>query len=121
MPTKRQPGTDFVRSDIRRAMLKVHILWRAANGEANPYSLTKEFGGDKVISSFFADKKELRNDVYNAVRSLEKAGLLVSSRRIENGRLKQYYAITEGGEKVLDSSVKEFLRGSKGVAALFLK
>ena len=100
-------------------MLKVHILWRMNKSSINAYSLVKEFSSDSLASSFFRDRHELRDYVYNAIKSLEKDGLLVSSQRIENGRLKQYYKLTKEGEIVLRSSVKEFLKGSEGVSALF--
>lgn len=110
---------NFVRDDVRRTLLKVHLLWRLGKSSANPYSLVKEFGGDQLIYSFFRSKRELRDDVYNAIRSLEKAKLVTSVPKEENGRLKQYYSVTKEGEKVLNSSIVEFIKGSAAISSLF--
>ncbi len=110
---------NFIKSDLRRTMLKVHILLRARDERINPYSLVKEFSGDKLFSSFFKSAAELRDDTYNCIRSLEKAGLLTSSRKIEKGRLKLYYSTTGMGNKVLKTSIEEFHKGISQISRLF--
>ena len=117
--SKEQPEQNFVRDDIRRTLLKVHLLWRLNKSTANAYSLVKEFSEDKLISSFFSGRRELRDDVYNGLKSLEKAGLVTSSPKIENNKLKQYYSVTPEGEKILKSSLNEFIKGSGAIQALF--
>lgn len=109
----------FIKSDLRRTMLKVHILLKAREERINPYSLVKEFLGDKPFSSFFKGAVELRDDTYNCIRSLEKAGLLKSSRKIEKGRLKLYYSTTSTGNKVLKTSMEEFHKGVFQISRLF--
>ena len=116
---KTEDEDNFVKSDVRKTMLKIHVLWRLTKSETNVYSIFKEIASDKFSASFFSDKRELRDSLYNSVRSLEKSGLVVSSSRVENGRLKQYYRITDKGERVLKSSILEFQKGAKEIKNLF--
>ena len=117
--TKDQEEENFVKSDVRRTMLKIHILWRLTKSSTNAYSILKEFSDDKFAVSFFPNSKVLRDDVYNVLKSLEKSEFVVSSPKVENGRLKQYFQITEKGERVLKSSTREFHKAANDLETLF--
>ena len=117
-----EPEKDnFARNEVRRTMLKIHILWRLTKSEVNAYSMLKEISEDNFAVSFFTDKRELRDDIYNSLKSLEKSELVVSSPKVEKGRLKQYYQITEKGRQALKSSFIEFQKGVKHLQALSRK
>ncbi|MCL5782791.1 MAG: PadR family transcriptional regulator [Candidatus Thermoplasmatota archaeon] len=116
---KTEDEDNFVKSEMRKTMLKIHVLWRLTRSETNAYTILKEISGDKFAAGFYSDERELRDSLYNSMRSLERSGLVVSSPRVENGRLKQYYQITEKGERVLKSSVLELQKGVKDIEGLF--
>jgi DNA-binding PadR family transcriptional regulator len=108
----------FLNKDMRNTMLKVFILRRLKKSEANSYALMKEFMARRRFIGKLKVLSEVKNEIYNTIKSLEKSKYIKSSHRIENGRLKNYYTLTAEGKKVLESAKKIFQRNIKEISSL---
>ena len=104
---------NFLNKDMKKTLLKIHILHRIKRSKVNSYSLLKEISSNSHSGRFFKNKAEIKNEVYNTINSLEKSGYIESSRKVESGRLKNFYAPTEKGTEVLKSAKVIFLKNMK--------
>jgi DNA-binding PadR family transcriptional regulator len=110
---------NFFDNEMKSTMLKVRILRRMGKSEVNSYALLKEFTKSGKFSSFFGTSENMKNEVYNTIKSLEKSKYIKSSQKIENGRLKNYYTLTGKGKLVLKSTKHLFQKHLKNLALLF--
>lgn len=110
---------NFFTQDIRKAMLKVRLLSRIKKSRVNAYMLLKEISSRPIASRLFKDSSELKNTVYNTLNSLERSGYIKSTKKVEKGRTKYYYAVTAKGNAVLSSARTAFKRHAKEISALF--
>lgn len=108
---------NFLNKDMKKTMLKMYILHKLGNSKVNSYTLLKEIA-ERRSGGFFDSKKEIKNEIYNTINSLENSGYLKSTQKIENGRLKNYYALSAKGKKVLDSSRRMFKKHVSALAAI---
>lgn len=101
-------GADFMPMEAKRIILKIRILGRLKlGGRAYSYALIKEF--DKMgFSKFYGPT--LKNDIYNTLRTLDKAGYIKLSSKAERGKVKNYYTITKRGETALKSVGRMMIR-----------
>lgn len=97
---------NFFNDDMRRTMLRFRILSRVSRSQINPYALLKELTANPRFAKRFGSNLVIRNEVYNALKSLENAGYLKATleKPNGNGRVKNYYAITKEGKDVLKSA-----------------
>ena len=110
-------GVDFMPMEAKRIILKIRILGRLKQrGRTYSYALIKEFER-RGFSKFYGPT--LKNDMYNALRTLEKAGYIKPSSRAEGGKVKIYYTITERGEKALKSVGRMMMQTVKQAGRLF--
>ncbi len=92
---------NFLDKDMRNSMLKMFVLRRVGRERINSYTLLKEFKKRKRFSRHPASSADAKNEVYNTINSLEKSGYIKSSQKVDNGRLKNYYALTKKGKTVM--------------------
>jgi DNA-binding PadR family transcriptional regulator len=70
--------------------------------ETYSYALFKELERRKgFISHLKEHGMDVKSDIYNTVKALEKSGYIKVDVRVEGGRLKKYYSITKSGRGVL--------------------
>jgi DNA-binding PadR family transcriptional regulator len=112
-------GGNFLHGDMRRTMLKVRILRRIKKSSLNAYGILKEMSVNKRTFKFFKNKEEMKNDIYNTIKSLEKSGFIKSSQKTENGRIKQYYKVTAKGDEAMRSAKKVFMENLKKLSSIF--
>ena len=107
MDAKDNFGGAFFNRGVQSLALKLVLLKRIGQGEVYSYALLKEL--DKR-GGFFKHLRHhgmnVKNDVYNTVKALEKSGYIRMKARIEGGRLKKYYSITMSGRRVLMQTTK---------------
>lgn len=102
-------------------MLKIFILRRISRSSVNSYTIFKEFSARKSFVRVSRTTGDMKNEIYNAIKSLEKSGYIKSSQKIENGRLKNYYGLAPKGSKVLKASGRIFRRHLRELAAIMKK
>ncbi|MDE1823198.1 MAG: helix-turn-helix transcriptional regulator [Candidatus Micrarchaeota archaeon] len=101
--------------EMRRTLLKLIILTKASRSRLYPYSLIKKLISEKM---FYSDDTEIKNDVYNAVSTLEHFGLIKMSERTGKGRNKTYYSITKKGRDALKTAMRMRLKMRKYTESL---
>lgn len=109
---------NFLNKDMKKVMLKIRILRRIGRERVNSYALLNEFGKSRHLSRLFADKDEMKNEIYNTIKSLENSNYIESAKRTENGRQKNYYTLTKKGSGLLKSAKAIFRRHIAELAAL---
>ncbi len=105
---------------MKNTMLKMYILRSIGKSSINSYTLLKEFKARRRFVKSFRNPAEIKNEVYNTIKSFEKSGYITSSQKIENGRLKNYYTLTSKGRTVLKSA-REIFQKHIGELNLLLK
>lgn len=99
-------------------MLKMFILRRIKNNKINSYALLKEVQGRALRGRFLYNKSEIKSEMYNTIKSLENSNYIKASRKMENGRSKNYYTLTEDGKNVLEKARKTFMQSIKEMASI---
>lgn len=112
------PEKNFIRREMRSTMIKLFVLRRIGRSEMNSYTLMKEITENRRASGFFYNESSIKNEIYNTINSLQKSGYLKSSQKIENGRLKNYYALTANGRELLKSARSIFEKNIKEMGSL---
>lgn len=102
-------GNPYMTKDLARIILKLVVLRRIAQKEVYSYALIKEFDQPKISHFLKKHGSGVKNDIYNTVKALEKSGYINVKAKIESGRLKKYYSITEQGKRALRESKVLFL------------
>ena len=111
---------NFIGKEMKKTMLKIFLLRRIAKTKTNSYTLLKEMS-KRFSSRFFDSKEQIKNEIYNTINSLEKSGYIKSSKRVENGRAKNYYVLTLSGKHVVLSARMLFRKHLKALDALMNK
>jgi DNA-binding PadR family transcriptional regulator len=83
---------DVVR-DFRRGAVRLHVLHHAAEGEVSGAWMSEELAHHGYRIS--------PGTLYPLLHDLEEHGLLVSSQRVEGGRVLRFYTATELGRNTL--------------------
>ncbi len=98
-----------------KGSLPALILQNLSGGSNHGYSIAQDI---KKSSKGVLDFKE--GTLYPALHGLEAKGLITSAVRLENGRERRYYKLTENGRKTLAKERQEWLAVS-GAINLILK
>ena len=109
-------GENFLGREIGRTVLRLRILYRVKREKMYTYALLKEFD---EIPFFKLLGDDLKNDVYNAINSLQQGGYIRVSTKLEGGRMKKYYTITKKGDGVLKSAFKVRKQAVNELSKLF--
>ena len=111
------PATDFMPMEAKRVILKIRMLGMIKHeGEIYSYALVKKFT-DTGFAAFYGPT--LKNDVYNAMRVLEKTGYIRMHSKVEKGKVKNYYAVTARGDRIMKGVGKMMLATVKEANKLF--
>ncbi len=86
------------------------------NGEKTGYQVKKEM---EVSTNFFFNTSQ--GSINPAFKKLEKEGMVTSLEKVENGRLKKIYSITEKGEKCFQEWMNQEIQIAKVKEELLLK
>ena len=95
----------YIDKELRHIILKAIILNKIKRGNVYPYSLIKDIS---KLNNLKVHSKDIKNDVYNVISTLEKSGYIKITARIENGRLKKYFTLTKKGDTALTDIKKGF-------------
>lgn len=107
----RPTAENFMSKDVKRIMLKFRLLHEISRNPSYSYGLVDVLCKTAVASKFFGKSREdIKNDIYNTINALEKSGYIKSARKIEDGKLKNYYHITPLGKETLRKSKAFFLK-----------
>lgn len=118
MEKGRDEFNPYMTKDIARIILKIRMLWKISNKEIYSYALLKDIENDKISEHLKKDGSNIKNDIYNTMKALEKSRYITMRARIENGKLKKYYKITEKGRKALKESRELFLNSMKEIKSI---
>ena len=94
----------YLRNEFKRILLKIFILKIIKKKKIYSYALIKEIIAYKNFNHFISED-EVKNDVYNAIASLEKEGYIKVSSKKDHIK---YYKITEKGSNALNEINKNF-------------
>ncbi len=84
-------------STMRKGMLKIVILKKINEKECYPYALLKTLQKGHLGAVHGMGK----NDIYNAISSLEKDGLIQHVTRLSGPHAQNVYSLTKRGKEVL--------------------
>lgn len=93
-------------AQLKRGVLDACVLTALLRGDSYGYRIVRELSGHVEISE---------STLYPILRRLETGGMLVSHTSEQNGRLRKYYAITQGGRK----RVEEFLADMRELRGIY--
>ncbi len=96
-----------------KGSLPTLILQNLSRGSNHGYRIAQEI---KQTSKGVLDFKE--GTLYPALHSLEGKKLITSSTRLENGRERRYYKLTDKGRKVLVKEREEWHQFSGAISGL---
>jgi PadR family transcriptional regulator, regulatory protein PadR len=106
-------GNPYMTKDLAHIILKLILLKRIEQKEVYSYALIKDFDNPKISHFLKKHGTNVKNDIYNTVKALEKSGYITVKSKIESGRLKKYYHITENGKIALRESKLLFFKSMK--------
>ena len=114
---KKEFSSKYMSKEMRRMIFKLMLLSEIKEKKRYPYELIELMAAQKA--TFIGSKKnEIKNDIYNIIRSLEKSGyvkLVPGSSRKQD---KKYYKITPQGRAALLKSKKLMLSYMKELVRL---
>ncbi len=99
----------YIGKEFRHLILKFIILNKISCGRTYSYSLIKDIEGIGSHRFMTTDKSMIKNYVYNTISSLERAGLIKVTNKLENGRRKKYYVLTKNGNATLKEARRVFV------------
>ncbi len=113
---KKKFSAKYMSKDMRRMIFKLMLLSEIKEKKRYPYELIELMASQKA--EFIGSKRsEIKNDIYNIIRSLEKSGYVKLVSSSGKNRDKKYYRITPQGrdallksKKLMLSYMKELLR-----------
>ncbi|MEM0201136.1 MAG: PadR family transcriptional regulator [Candidatus Micrarchaeaceae archaeon] len=110
----REKEREYIEKDMYRMMLKFTLLNRINYKLSYSYELVKYIMYTKP-KSVKVRESVIKNDVYNTLNALEKAGYIKSEHIISKGKIKKYYTITKNGKIAIKDAQKIFAKASKDV------
>lgn len=97
---------EFPGKGLRNEILKVILLHRLECHSEYPYEMLKAMRERKV----WIFQGLTKNDLYNAMSSLEKQGFIRSKVVMKGGKVQKHYELTPRGKKIVKNSRKIMLR-----------
>ena len=99
---------------LRNEMLKIILLNHLSRHAGYPYELLKAIEGRKV----FMFKGLTKNDLYNAIASLEKQGFIKSKIVMKGAQAQKHYLHTAKGKKIVLASRKQMIKSFREVTKM---
>lgn len=103
MPKDSEPT---ISKGLRNEMLKIILLNHLSRHAGYPYELLKAIESKKV----FMFKGLTKNDLYNAINSLEKQGFIKGRVVMKGAQAQKHYAHTPKGKKIVMASRKAMIK-----------
>ncbi|HVA82859.1 MAG TPA: helix-turn-helix transcriptional regulator [Candidatus Aquilonibacter sp.] len=91
---------------LRKEMLKIIILNHLGRHAGYPYELLKAIESRKA----FVFEGLTKNDLYNAIGSLEKQGFIKGHAVMKGAKMQKHYDPTSKGKKIIIASRKAMVR-----------
>lgn len=91
---------------LRKEMLRIIILNNLARHPGYPYELLKGIESKKV----FVFEGLTKNDLYNAISSLEKQGFIKGKAVMTGAKMQKFYEPTAKGKKIVLASRKAMVK-----------
>lgn len=115
---KKDFSSKYMSKEMRRMIFKLMLLSVIKEKKRYPYELI-DLMSDSHKAKFIGSKKsEIKNDIYNIMRGLEKSGYIKLVGGKKMGQEKRYYKVTPQGSKALLRSKKLMLKYMKELVKL---
>ncbi|MGC8622373.1 MAG: PadR family transcriptional regulator [Candidatus Micrarchaeia archaeon] len=100
---KKRHWLGYMSRDMQRAMIKIIIMVKLKEkGEMYAYEILKDM--EKIKHPFIKGNPQIKNEVYNTLKSLTEAGYIKEKVKMKERRVKVYYELTDEGASVLKST-----------------
>lgn len=107
---------NYLNKEMCRAILKFVLLKKIAEGDRYPYSMFRELRRSHIAKFMKRGGGDIKNDVYNVLKSLEKSGYIKSEAKIELRKMKTYFVITPKGKAALYEAKGVFMKFMREVS-----
>jgi DNA-binding PadR family transcriptional regulator len=114
---------------MKKAILKARVLRMIGARRTYAYAIVKEIEGSPHAARFFRGRNEIKDEVYNTIKVLEKSGYIRlaneksgparSAKQPKSDRLTNYYTITKEGKSVLNGAKKILVSSIKEISDMF--
>ena len=94
-------GRGFMGKGLRQFVIKAVLLVKISRKRTYSYELMKELLVTVKARHIDTDMLKLKNEVYNSIASLERAGFIRSSTDSSWGKTRKYYVLTPKGRSAL--------------------
>jgi DNA-binding PadR family transcriptional regulator len=104
----------FMGKGPRQFMIKAMLLVKISRERTYSYKLMKELLVLAKARHLETDMLGLKNEVYNSIASLEKAGFIRSSTDFSWGKTRKYYSLTPKGRsalRMMRTTIRNAVRG----------
>ncbi|MEM3227398.1 MAG: PadR family transcriptional regulator [Candidatus Micrarchaeaceae archaeon] len=108
----------YMSRDMQRTVIKIIIMSKLRlNKEMYAYAILKELG--RIKHPFVKDNPQIKNEVYNILKSLEQAGYIKQKGIVEGKRLKVYYSLTNEGLETLKETKRVLRETARNMKRIF--
>jgi DNA-binding PadR family transcriptional regulator len=105
--------------DMKKVMMKVKVLKVIGANRMYSYAIINEIASSPSLAQFFSCREAIKDEVYNTINILEKAGYIRLARQSTTGRIVKYYEITKDGKSVLNGAKKVYTASIKEISNMF--
>jgi DNA-binding PadR family transcriptional regulator len=102
--------TKYMSKEMRRMIFKLMLLSEIKEKKRYPYELIELMADSKKAKFIGSKRSEIKNDIYNIIRGLEKSGYIKLVNSSKNAQDKKYYQITPQGRNALMKSKRLMLK-----------
>ena len=111
-------GRGFMSKGLRQFVIKAILLVKISRKRTYSYELMKELLVTVKARHIDTDMLKLKNEVYNSIASLERAGFIKSSTDSSWGKTRKYYALTPKGRSALRTMRKTIHDTVRGMSQI---
>ena len=121
MSETRAKGADegmkyYMTKDMYHLIMKLVILGKIKKASSNIYAYELIDHVARHIPKYRKDKMAIKNDIYNTLSKFERLGYVNQQKKLSGGKIKNFYTLTDKGEKALTESKKILKDAMKNVA-----
>jgi len=102
--------TKYMSKEMRRMIFKLMLLSEIKEKKRYPYELIELMDDSRKAKFIGSKRSEIKNDIYNIIRGLEKSGYIKLVNSSKNAQDKKYYQITPQGRNALMKSKRLMLK-----------
>ncbi len=105
----------YMTKDMYHLIMKLVILGKIKKGSSvYAYELINHVA--QHVPKYRKDKMAIKNDIYNTLSKFERLGYVNQQKKLSGGKIKNFYTLTDKGEKALTESKKILKDAMKNVA-----